>query len=172
MSPRSTGILIGFALCGALVIGFVGGSQYRLRRWPPRVVHANAPRNVSGLPDSVLRARDPLKWQRDSVAHSRWAPTHSSPPREVSHTQTFGHCSVAFEIRDTIWGKNWLVSAEARSARSPGLVLSKGWTYTTKGFQVGDTVIIVIPNVFCSDIVITSTGGSLVVPRPLQLEVR
>jgi hypothetical protein len=171
-----TGIAIGFALCAALVIGFVAGvSRERMSRSSNRVIVSSRQDrgNVWGLPDSVLRQRDTAKWTRDSISQARWRAYSHLPPREVARAQAFANCAVSFEIRDTLYRKYWLLSAEARSARSPGPVLSKGWAYTAQGFRKGDTVAIVLPNVFCGDIVVASFAGSLAPPRPpLALDVR
>lgn len=170
-----TGIFVGFALCAAMVAGFVTGRSYQ-RRAPERFASSlqrpSAGWTAAGLPDTVLRAKDPDKWHRDSLVLAQWSTTRSGPPREISRTQTLRHCTVAFEIRDSLYRKYWLLSAAARSARSPGPVISRGWVYTTVGFGAGDTVSIVLPNVFCGDIVVSSIGGSLAPPRPLELDIR
>ena len=171
-----TGVVFGFALCAALITGFVTGRSFRPseRQLPasPPPLRVAPDWAAAGLPDSVLRAKDPLKWERDSLVQAQWRVNAHARPLEISRTQTLRHCTVAFEIRDTIYRKYWLVTADARSARSPGPVISKGWVYTTKGFGAGDTVSIVLPNVFCADIVVSSIGGSLAPPRPLRLEIR
>ena len=93
---------------------------------------------------------------------------------EIWRVQAFNNCAVGFRIRDTTYGPHWLVGAEAREARTRMREpVSKGWTYTMSGFRRGDTVTIVLPNVFCGDITISSIEGSLSPPKPpIKLEVR
>lgn len=171
-----TGVVVGFALCACLVIGFVAGTEYsrRVRNAASIRFTGRSPSTPNGLPDSVLRARDPERWVRDSMMLARARSRTRAMMREIARSQALANCAVSFEVRDTIFRKNWLLHAEARDARraSSG-VISKGWAYTTRGFRPGDTVIFVMPNVFCGDIVISSFGGAHASPPPpLALDVR
>lgn len=178
VSRLLTGVAVGFALCAALVVGFVAGT------WRERRAHASQPiasasnlaqRMVFPQSDSAVRAKDPEQWQRDSVLQARWRARPQPPPREIWRVQALGNCAIGFEVRDTTYGPLWLLTAEARAVRGrvTGLsIVSKGWTYIMNGLRPGDTVSIVLPNAFCSDIVIASIGGSLVrPPPPLRLDV-
>ena len=171
------GFFILLGIVGALGFGFgIGVTAERHWRISERAqaYRAQVGRMREATSDSGRRGRDPLQWQRDSIAQARFVALRFTAPREIGRQQAFRHCAVTFEIRDTTYRRPMLFNARAHSVRSSGgPVVAEGWTFSPSGWELDDTVSVVLPNVFCGDIMITGFGGSWAPPpRPLALEIR
>jgi hypothetical protein len=54
-------------------------------------------------------------------------------------------------------------------------MVAEGWAYREPGFDKGDTATVVLPNVYCGDLLIGGYGASAVAPpqrRRSELDVR
>jgi hypothetical protein len=171
------GVRIGLALTATFsagaVLGVVAGLQWARElqgRW------ARAERRVRPY---ALRLHDPAQWARDSARLAEWHARHLARPerawpREVRRVQALHSCAVSFEVRDSAWGALPLFDARAWDFRAPGAVIAEGWTYREGGFRAGDTATVVLPNVYCADLVIAGFGASVVAPPrgPVRVQVR
>jgi hypothetical protein len=64
-------------------------------------------------------------------------------------------------------------SVRALDRLDPGVVVAEGWAYREPGFDKGDTATVVLPNIYCGDLLIRGYGASAVAPPPrYQLDVR
>jgi hypothetical protein len=123
--------------------------------------------------DSAQRAKDPEQWRRDSAEQAVARLHTAGRPREIGRSQVAMHCVVNFEFRDSTYQAQPLFTAEAWARGLEGKVIAAGYTYKPDGFRRGDTARVVLPNVYCSDIVISGWSGGTALPaRPLQLYIR
>jgi hypothetical protein len=159
----------------ALTVGMLGGialdQLFRLRNWR----QALEARQQMARMD--MRKRDRKQWLQDSTRMAAWDSVQRLrdpwQPREVARYQAFSNCAVSFQIRDTLARHMQLMEARAWHRSDPGRVIAHGWTFTPGGFQLSDTVTVVIPDVWCSEITIGGTGMSLILPtRGLGLDIR
>jgi hypothetical protein len=125
----------------------------------------------------TAQRRDPRQWLEDSARLAQWrAREDSSPrhlPREVRRVQALNACVVSFEFRDSAWKNLPLMHMRAYDRHNPGVVVAEGWAYREPGFTKGDTAIVVLPNIYCGDLLIGGYGASAVAPRaPASLDVR
>jgi hypothetical protein len=125
----------------------------------------------------TARTRDPKQWREDSARLAEWEARQRDSlrhsPREVRRVQALAACAVSFEFRDTTWKNLALMRVRAWDRHAPGVVVAEGWTYREPGFNKGDTATVVLPNIYCGDLLIGSYGASRVVPRrPPRLDVR
>ena len=157
-------------------VGLVAGVQWSRAlqaRW------SRAARDAAGGPYEQRR-RDPAQWLRDSARRAAWqARQRALPerlrPREVRRVQALDACAVSFEVRDTAWaGRAVLFDARAWDRRRPGVVIASGATYREGGLGPGDTATVVLPRVYCADLVISGYGVSAVgpPPGPVHIEIR
>jgi hypothetical protein len=121
------------------------------------------------------RARDPKQWVQDSARMAAWERIARDQvmPREIARFQAMMHCAVSFQFRDTLARHMQLMNAKAWDRNAPGVTVAEGWTFKPGGFQQGDTVTVVLPNVWCGDLVIGGYGTALAMPPgALGLDVR
>jgi hypothetical protein len=125
----------------------------------------------------TARMRDPRQWREDSARLAQWeareraSPRHS--PREIRRLQALSACAVSFEFRDTTWKNLQLMHVRAWDRTNPGVVVAEGWAFHDRGFDKGDTATVVLPNIYCGDLLIGSYYASAIGPPPrYQLEVR
>jgi hypothetical protein len=152
------------------VIAGIGADQYfRLRSWRDLIQQRQRAARVD------TRTRDPRQWAQDSarmasferMARERWR------PREIARHQAMMHCAVSFEFRDSLTRHMQLMTVRASDRLAPEMTRAEGWAFDPRGFQRGDTVTVVLPNVWCGDLLITGWGTSLTIPPPpLGLDVR
>jgi hypothetical protein len=120
------------------------------------------------------RRSDPKQWAIDST---RWAASalrlrDYRPPREIAWQQAAENCAVSFEFRDTLAQHMQLLKVSAWDRMYPGTVIAEGWGFSRSGFRIHDTVSVVLPKVWCGDIVIGGHWATLLVPDSLRLNVR
>jgi hypothetical protein len=133
----------------------------------------------------TARASDPRQWREDSARLAQWeeflaakealARASARHPREVRRVQAVSACAVSFEFRDTTLRNLPLLRVRARDRRNPSVVVAEGWAYREPGFDKGDTATVVLPHVYCGDLLIEGVGASAVAPpqrRRYEFEVR
>jgi hypothetical protein len=128
----------------------------------------------------TARASDPRQWREDSARLAQWEEFRMRTaarrhPREVRRVQALNACAVSIEFRDTILRNLPLMHVRAWDRRNPGVLVAEGWAYREPGFDKGDTVTVVLPNVYCADLLIAGYGASAVAPpqrRRYELDVR
>ena len=168
-----TWLLVALTLSAGLGAGALLG-----RHWRAEVLRREWRQLERRWGEAARRRRDPEQWRRDSARQAEWeAQARRRPrplhPREVRRAQVFAHCAVSFEIRDSTWGALTLFNARAWARARPGLVVAEGWSYDESGYEAGDTVTVVLPNVYCSEITIGGFGAALAAPEPpVRLRVR
>ena len=117
----------------------------------------------------TARQRDPEQFRKDSAAQAltskRFESLRHEVPAEVRRVQAFSHCAVSFEFRDTTFHAAKLFDVTAWDRMAQGTVVSRGLAYSETGFSRGDTATVVLPNVYCRDIVVASMGRSVVFPQ-------
>jgi hypothetical protein len=149
------GVIVG-AVLDAAILPTAHGMSVRSRP-PSRVFTA--------------RDRDPYQFRLDSVAGDSLAKRirvlRRTAPVEVRRIQALNNCAVSFVFRDTAYRALRLFSATAWDRLAPGTLVSRGMTYSDKGFGLGDTATVVLPNVYCRDIIVASFGGSPTLPQSL-----
>ncbi|HKG93133.1 MAG TPA: hypothetical protein VKA84_14610 [Gemmatimonadaceae bacterium] len=161
----------GMALGGA--VGLAAGLQ-----WAPEL-QARWSRVERRARPYSQRLRDPEQWRRDSAKRAAWeARARARPaglnPREVRRVQALNTCAVSFEVRDSTWGRAQLFHARAWDRHQPGTVVAEAWAYREGGYAAGDTVTVVLPNVYCGDLLMAGYGGTWVgpAPNPVRVDVR
>jgi len=119
----------------------------------------------------TARERDPEQFRQDSAAQAliskRIQSMRHAAPVEVRRVQAFNNCAISFEFRDTTYRSAQLFNVTAFDRLAPGTVVSRAMTYSDTGFGRGDTATVVLPNVYCRDIVVASLGNSFVPPQLL-----
>ena len=174
MASRSvpTSILLILAVAG----GALGGVylEHAWRNWDWRIDYARRMRGAEiATRDSTRRAQNPEQWRRDSAAEATARVRQAGQPREVGRTQVAMHCVVNFAFGDSSFQSVPLFSAEAWRRSFEGKVIAAGYAYKPGGFRRGDTARIVLPNVYCSDVIISGWSGGAAFPfQPLQLNIR
>ena len=174
MATRSvpTSILLTLALAS----GALGGVYlaHVWRNWDWRIDYARRQRDAEiATRDSTRRAQNPEQWRLDSAAEATARVRQAGQPREVGRTQVAMHCVVNFAFGDSSFHTVPLFSAEAWRRGFEGKVIATGYVYRPGGFQRGDTARVVLPNVYCSEVVISGWAGGDAFPRqPLQLHIR
>jgi hypothetical protein len=125
----------------------------------------------------TARSRDPRQWREDSARRAQWearegaSPQHQ--PREIRRVQALNACAISFEFRDTSWKNLPLMHVRAWDRLNPGAVVAEGWAYREPGFNKGDTATVVLPNIYCGDLLVGGYGASAVGPPPRRrLDVR
>jgi hypothetical protein len=158
------------ALTVGVLAGITADQYFRLRTWRDLVQQ----RRMAAA-RMATRSRDPRQWVQDSArmaafertARERWG------PREIARYQAMMHCAVSFQFRDTLARHMQLMNARAWDRNAPGITVAEGWAFKPGGIQQGDTVTVVLPNVWCRDLVIGSFGtASTISPKALGLDVR
>jgi hypothetical protein len=154
------------ALGGAVLDQFLDLRAYRFN-WQRRAQRARQYRAAHV---------DPRQWAADSARQaalqrdlqSRWS------PREIGRTQALTHCVIGFEVRDTMFQHAQLFEAEVWDRSQTGIVIARGYTFARTGFHRGDTMQVVIPNVWCGDVVVGGYGTRVIGPpaTPPRLDVR
>jgi hypothetical protein len=117
----------------------------------------------------TARQRDPEQFRKDSAAQAltskQFESVRPSIPAEVRRVQAFRHCAISFEFRDTSFRAAKLFDVTAWDRMAQGTVVSRAMAYSETGFSRGDTATVVLPNVYCRDIVVASMGRSVVFPQ-------
>ena len=105
----------------------------------------------------TARQRDPEQFRKDSAADAliskRFQAMRHAIPAEVRRVQALSNCAVSFEFRDTSYRAATLFNVTAWDRFSPGTEVSRAMAYSETGFDRGDTATVVLPNVYCRDIV-------------------
>lgn len=163
--------VVALALSIGVLAGITADQYFRLRTWRELWQQRQWQAQID------VRRRDPRQWALDSARMAHWERVDRQSqqwgPREIERHQAMMHCAVSFQFRDTLARHMQLMNARAWDRNAPGTVVSQGWAFQREGFQRGDTVTVVIPDVWCGDIVIGSFGTSLVLDPPgLGLDVR
>ena len=160
----------------AVASGALGGVylEHAWRNWDWRIDYARRARDAEiATRDSTRRVRNPEQWRLDSVAEAMARLRQAGLPREVGRTQVAMHCVVNFAFGDSSFQAVPLFSAEAWRRGFEGKVIAAGYAYKPGGFRRGDTARVVLPNVYCSEVVISGwSGGAAFPPRPLELHIR
>jgi hypothetical protein len=116
----------------------------------------------------TARQRDPEQFRKDSASQAsiskRFAAMRHAVPAEVRRVQALSNCAISFEFRDTIYRAAKLFDVTAWDRLAPGTVVSRAMAYSESGFSRGDTATVVLPNVYCRDILVASLGTSVVFP--------
>jgi hypothetical protein len=119
----------------------------------------------------TARQRDPEQFRKDSAAEAliskRFESMRHAVPAEVRRVQALSNCAISFEFRDTSYRAAKLFDVTAWDRLAPGTVVSRAMTYSETGFGRGDTATVVLPNVYCRDIVVAGLGTSVVFPQLL-----
>ena len=117
----------------------------------------------------TARQKDPEQFRKDSIAEAliakRFESARNRAPIEVRRVQAFNNCAVSFAFRDTSYRAAKLFDVTAWDRLTPGTVVSRAMTYSETGFGQGDTATVVLPNVYCRDIIVASLGTSVVYPQ-------
>ncbi|MFN2563494.1 MAG: hypothetical protein ABR499_00615 [Gemmatimonadaceae bacterium] len=171
------GVVLGSA--GLVLLGVVAGAVLEAVLLPS-VRRAGFQRERWAEMRITARDSDPRQWREDSARVAQWQEIRmraSTPrhPREVRRVQALSACVVSFEFRDTTLRDLPLMHVRAWDRRNPGVVVAEGWAYREPGFDKGDTATVVLPNVYCRDLLIGGYGLSAVAPphrRRYELEVR
>jgi hypothetical protein len=115
------------------------------------------------------RDRDPEQFRKDSAAQAliakRFEGLRDQVPAEVRRVQAFNNCAVSFEFRDTTYHAAKLFDVTAWDRLAPGTVVSRAMAYSDTGFGRGDTATVVLPNVYCRDIIVASIGSAVILPQ-------
>ena len=122
--------------------------------------------------ESARRLNDPVGWRRDSILTAVARARQAGRPREVRRTQVGPHCVVDFAIQDSIGPMGALFSAEARGRGFDGRVVARGYAYRAGGFAPGETAHVVMPEVYCSDILVSGWTFGTLLADSLRLYVR
>ena len=94
------------------------------------------------------------------------------PPAARDRAATGGReCAVSFEFRDTVAQHMQLFKVSAWDRMHPGTVIAEGWGFSRSGFKLHDTVSVVLPKVWCEDILIGGYVAMLLQPDSLRLNV-
>lgn len=116
----------------------------------------------------TARQKDPEQFRKDSIAEAliarRFESARNRAPIEVRRVQVFSNCAVSFAFRDSTRAAK-LFDVAAWDRLTPGTVVSRAMTYSETGFGLGDTATVVLPNVYCRDIIVASYGASVVYPQ-------
>jgi hypothetical protein len=119
----------------------------------------------------TARQRDPEQFRKDSAEQAliskRFESMRHAVPAEVRRVQALSNCAVSFAFRDTSYRAAKLFDVTAWDRLAPGTVVSRAMAYSDTGFGRGDTTTVVLPNVYCRDIVVASLGTSVVFPQLL-----
>ena len=149
------GVVVG-AVLDAIILP--AAHTMRVQRRPPTQVF-------------TARQRDPEQFRRDSASQAliskRFEAMRHAVPAEVRRVQALSNCAISFEFRDTSYRGAKLFDVTAWDRLAPGTVVSRAMAYSETGFGRGDTATIVLPNVYCRDIVVASLGTSVVFPQLL-----
>jgi hypothetical protein len=154
------------AFVGAALDSYLSLRAYRFdwQRGAQRALHYRAAES------------DPRQWVADSAREAAWrrAQTDRWLPREIGRTQARTHCVVHFEIRDTTYRRLQLFEANARDRSQTGVVIARGYAFSPHGYQRGDTVDVVFPDVWCGDMVVGGWSAGMIDPPPpsIGLDVR
>jgi hypothetical protein len=118
---------------------------------------------------------DPVQRHRDSLLNARISTYRWRPPLEIRRVQAGAHCAVSYEMQDTLFRHLSLFSAKAFDSDGPPVLseggqpmlpLAEGAAYREGGWDRGDTVTVVLPNVWCGGLGIIGSGGTAVAPPP------
>jgi hypothetical protein len=116
----------------------------------------------------TARQRDPEQFRKDSASQAliskRFESIRHAVPAEVRRVQALSNCAISFEFRDTSYRAMKLFDVTAWDRLAPGTVVSRAMAYSETGFDQGDTATVVLPNVYCRDILVGSLGTSVVFP--------
>jgi hypothetical protein len=116
----------------------------------------------------TARQRDPEQVREDSVSQAlisiHFETMRHAVPAEVRRVQALSNCAVSFEFRDGSYRAAKLFDVTAWDRLAPGTVVSRAMAYSDTGFGKGDTATVVLPNVYCRDIIVGSLGMSVVLP--------
>jgi hypothetical protein len=116
----------------------------------------------------TARQRDPEQFREDSVSQAliskHFETMRHAVPAEVRRVQALSNCAVSFEFRDGSYRTTKLFDVTAWDRLAPGTVVSRAMAYSDTGFAKGDTATVVLPNVYCRDIIVGSLGMSVVLP--------
>ena len=150
-----------------VLIGVVAGAVLDAVILPSaRMIWAQQPPPIQVF---TARQRDPEQFRKDSAAEAliskRFESVRLALPAEVRRVQAFRHCAISFEFRDTSFRAAKLFNVTAWDRLAPGTVVSRAMAYSDAGFGRGDTATVVLPNVYCRDIVVASMGRSVVFPQ-------
>ncbi len=167
-----TSLLVALCVIAGLAIGLASGLAIGWA-WPASSAIAwfHSRRPPPTRPPYSARANDPVQWRVDSallvrVARLGWATRR--PPREVRRVQALNTCAVSFAIRDTTWRHRQLFNAQAWDRLAPGRIIARGYAYRDGGFDAGDTATVVLPDVWCGDLLIGGYGAAAVFPSDLS----
>src|SRR5262245_59553393 len=108
---------------------------------------------------------------RRAGQHQRYGSRNYRRPREIARQQAAENCAVSFEFRDTVEQHMQLFKVSAWDQMYPGTVIAAGWGFSRSGFRNHDTVSVVLPKVWCGDIVISGFSATLLQPDSLRLNV-
>ena len=150
---------------GLVAIGVVFGVCLDALALSP--VRSAWPRQAARLRILTARQRDPAQFRKDSAAQAEIVNrlrTHR-PPLEVRRTQAATNCAVSFEFQDGEYHQAKLFEVSAWDRLAPGIVVTRAFTYRETGFNKGDTATVVLPNVYCRDIIVASMGTAPVFPN-------
>lgn len=171
-----TWLLVGLALLAGGAAGVLAGRHWAA--WSARAAWHRARRNVV---DVAARAHDPAGWRRDSAARAAreaaafaaFARRGREVPLEVRREQVSRHCALSYAIRDTAYRGATLFHVRAENARRVGVTLAEAWAYRPGGWGPGDTVTVVVPDVWCGRLLVFPSGSSAVAPpEPLRIDLR
>lgn len=158
------------ALTVGVLAGITADQYFRLRTWREIILeHRRAAAR------STTRDRDPKQWVQDSARMAAWEHMGRGRwgPREVARYQAAMHCAVSFQFRDTLSHHMQLFGAKAWDRNAPGVTVAEGLAFRPGGIQKGDTVTVVLPNIWCRDLVVSGYSMSLTMAPPaLGLDVR
>ena len=168
-SLRSRITAVGLVL--AVAIGLIGGIL--LQQYVNfDTVHRRLARERARAAYDARRS-DPKQWAIDSTrwaASALWSRNHRRP-REIARQQAAENCAVSFEFRDTLEQHMQLFKVSAWDRIHPGTVIAEGWGFSRSGFRIHDTVSVVLPKVWCEDILIGAYGATLLLPDSLGLNI-
>ena len=152
-----------------LIIGVVVGAVLDAAILPAARGMRTGPRQPIRV--FTARQRDPEQFRKDSIAAALIARRSNrvghSAPVEVRRVQALSNCAVSFEFRDSTHRDLKLFDVAAWDRLAPGTVVSRAMTYSETGFRRGDTATVVLPNVYCRDIIIGSFGSTMVPQQSL-----
>lgn len=166
-----TWLVIALAMSTGVISGVLIG-----RHWRAAALRAEWNRVVEWRSETGRRLADPDAWRRDSAAIAAHESTVTRlarrTPREVARAQALSHCAVGFEVRDTLQRRLKLFDAEAWDWREPGRVVAEAQAYHPRGFEPGDTIWVVFPDVHCGGLLIGGRGSAAVQSDSFRVRVR
>ena len=148
------------------------------RRWMARQYQQEMTRRLMEVPDSLRRAFEQTRAQREADARERLA----KRPLEVARLQVGQHCAVSYLVRGAspfdslqlasvglgpgtlLWARAHEPPAPRRPFElsrpaQPSAPLAEAWLYRLTAWRPGDTLTFVLPNVVCDEGLMVSWGA-------------